>query len=394
MKLIDILRLSFGNLRRNMLRTVLTVSGVVVGIGTIVFLVSFGFGLQELAVSKVANLDALTQMSVTPGKEGTTLDQAAVDKFKQIDGVKAVSPLLRYSATINYSGNSGEAIAYGVTPKYLPLEDITVDYGSKTFSSDSADETIVTVGSLKSLKLTDPEKALGKTVELRIVKIVGTDKKEEIPLKLRIIGISKDSELKSSYIPINLIGKTSSTVFDSIKVKINEKEEMPVIRKAINSLGFPTTSVNDTVSQINQVFVIVQFVLGGFGFIALMVAAIGIFNTLTIALLERTHEIGIMKAIGGRNTDVAFVFTAEASMIGLFGGIIGVSIGWLLGKIVNVFTNYVATTLDGTASTLFSTPWWFATAVVLFAFSVSTIAGIMPARRAAKLDPLEALRYE
>ncbi len=169
---------------------------------------------------------------------------------------------------------------------------------------------------------------------------------------------------------------------------------MPVVRKAVESMGFPTTSINDTVDQINQVFVIVQFVLGGFGFVALMVAAIGIFNTLTIALLERTHEIGIMKAIGGRNTDVAFVFTAEASMIGLFGGLFGVSVGWLLGKIINLLINFVATSVGGTSNSLFSTPWWFALFVVLFAFLVSTIAGILPARRAAKLDPLEALRYE
>jgi len=394
MKIIDILRLSFGNLRRNMLRTVLTVSGVVVGIGTIVFLVSLGFGMQELAVSKVANLDALTQMSVTPGKEGTSLNQVAVEKFKSIDGVKAVSPLLRYSATINTAGYSGESIAYGITPKYLPLEDITVDYGSKTFSSNDAKETIVTLGGLKSLKLTDPEKALGKTVELKIVKVVGVDKKEEIPIQVRIIGVSKDTELKSAYLPMGVIGITDSTNFDSVKIKVDTKEQMAAVRKAVDSLGFPTSSVNDTVNQINQVFVIIQFILGGFGFIALMVAAIGIFNTLTIALLERTHEIGIMKAIGGRNTDVAFVFTAEASMIGLFGGIIGVSIGWFFGILVNILINYVATTLDGTASTLFATPWWFALSVVIFAFSVSTIAGIMPARRAAGLDPLEALRYE
>lgn len=378
-----------------MLRTVLTISGVVVGIGTIVFLVSLGFGMQELAVSKVTNLDALTQMKVTPGKEGTSLNQVAVDKFKAISGVKAVSPLLRYSATINYSGYSGESIAYGITPKYLPLEDITVDYGIESFSSDDAKETVVTLAALKSLKLDNPpENALGKTVELKVVKVVGVDKKEEIPIQVKIIGISKDTENKSAYLPIDVVGRTDLTNFDSVKIKINDKELMPAVRKAVDSLGFPTTSINDTVNDINQVFVIVQFILGGFGFIALMVAAIGIFNTLTIALLERTHEIGIMKAIGGRNTDVAFVFTAEASMIGLFGGIIGVSIGWFLGILVNVLINYVATTLEGEASTLFATPWWFALSVIIFAFSVSTIAGIMPARRAAGLDPLEALRYE
>jgi len=395
-KLLDILRLSFGNLRRNMLRTVLTVSGVVVGIGAIVFLVSLGFGLQELAVSKVANLDALTLLTVNPSqKENTLLDQDSTDKFTKISGVKAVSPLLSYPATISNDNDSGDTIAYGVVPKHFALEDVGADYGSKTFSGENANEAIVSIATLKALKLTDPAKALGQSVDLKIVKISEGSKRQETKVTVKIVGINKETSTKYIYLPLNTVNKFDGKVtFNSVKVKAGTRDEMTEVRKAIESMGYPTTSVKDTVDQINQIFTVVKIVLGGFGFIALMVAAIGIFNTLTIALLERTHEIGIMKAIGGRNTDVAFVFTAEASMIGLFGGIIGVVAGWLIGFIINQLINFVATSVGGSASTLFSTPTWFAGSVVLFAFTVSTVAGIMPARRAARLDPLEALRYE
>ena len=395
MKIIDILRLSFGNLTRNMLRTVLTISGVVVGIGAIVFLVSLGFGLQELAVSKVANLDALTLLTVNPSqKEGVSLNSEAVQKFKKIPGVTEISPVLSYPASISTSLDSGDTIAYGVDPKYLSLEDITTDYGSKTFSSNNANETIISIASLKSLKLTDPAKAIGTTVNFKIVKIISNSDKEETSLKLKIIGISKDDTTKFAYTPINVLDKFNNSTYSKIKIKTANRDSMASVRKTVESMGYPTNSVTDTVDQINQVFNIVKIVLGGFGFIALMVAAIGIFNTLTIALLERTHEIGIMKAIGGRDSDVALVFTAEASMIGLFGGIIGVSTGWLIGKGINLMINFIATSLDGSATRLFSTPLWFAGSVVGFAFFVSTVAGILPARRAAKLDPLEALRYE
>ncbi len=395
MKIIDILRLSFGNLRRNMLRTVLTISGVVVGIGAIVFLVSLGFGMQELAVSKVANLDALTLLTVnTSQKENTLLNSEAVNKFKGIEGVTDISPILSYPASISTDTDSGDTIAYGVNPKYLSLEDITVDYGSKTFSNENANEAIISIASLKALKLTDPAKALGQELGVKIVKIISNDKKEESTLKLKIIGISKDDATKFAYTPIKVLDKFQGSTYSKVKIKIAKRESMMEIRKAVESMGYPTNSVTDTVDQINQVFTIVKFVLGGFGFIALMVAAIGIFNTLTIALLERTHEIGIMKAIGGRNSDVALVFTAEASMIGLFGGLIGVSTGWLLGKGINLMINFVAVSLDGPSVKLFATPLWFAGFVVGFAFFISTVAGILPARRAAKLDPLEALRYE
>jgi len=395
MKLIDVLRLSFGNLRRNMLRTVLTISGVVVGISTIVFLVSLGFGLQNLAVSKIANLDALTLLTVNASqKEGISLDQSAIDKFKNIPKVIAVSPLLSYPAQIIVPDGSGDTIAYGVNPKYFDLEDITASYGNKEFSSDSANEAIVSVGSLKAVNMTDPATAIGKEVTFRIVKISDNNKKDEFDVKAKIVGITTDDTTKYAYMPIGLISKFDGKVFNSVKVKTAKRDDMDEVRKTIESMGYPTTSVKDTVDQINSIFVYVQWILGGFGMVALMVAAIGIFNTLTIALLERTHEIGIMKAIGGRNSDVALVFTAEASMIGLFGGSIGLATGWILGVLINLLVNFVATSVGGLATDLFYTPLWFGTFVVSFAFIISTVAGIMPARRAAKLDPLEALRYE
>jgi putative ABC transport system permease protein len=395
MKLIDIFRLSLGNLRRNMLRTVLTISGVVVGIGAIVFLVSLGFGLQNLAVSKVANLDALTLLTVSAGqKEGVVLNKEAVEKFGNIPGVIAVSPILSYPAQVIIPGASGDTIAYGVTPKFFNLEDIKADYGSKEFSDDNANEAIVSIASLKAINLTDPSTAIGKEIDFKIVKVAEGDKKEENIVKLKIVGITKEESTKYAYMPIGVINKFDGKVYNSVKLKTAKRDEMAEVRKTVESMGYPTTSVKDTVDQINQIFVIIQGILGGFGMIALMVAAIGIFNTLTIALLERTHEIGIMKAIGGRNRDVALVFTAEASMIGLFGGLIGLTTGWLLGAIINLFVNFVATSVGGAANSLFYTPVWFGSFVVIFAFVVSTIAGIMPAMRAAKLDPLEALRYE
>jgi putative ABC transport system permease protein len=378
-----------------MLRTVLTISGVVVGIGAIVFLVSLGFGLQQLAVSKVANLDALTLLTVNQSqKEGAILNQDAVDKFQNINGVVSVSPLLSYPAQIITGEDTGDTIAYGVKPEYFVLEDIKTDYGSKGFSSPEAQEVIVSIASLKEVKLTDPSTTLGKEVDFKIVKLGADNVKQENTVKLKIVGITKEEGIKYAYMPISNISKFDGKTFNTVKLKTEKREDLAEVRKTVESMGFPTNSVKDTVDQINQIFVVVQGVLGGFGMIALMVAAIGIFNTLTIALLERTHEIGIMKAIGGRNRDVALVFTMEASMIGFFGGAIGLTTGWVMGMLINLLVNFVATSVGGTSNPLFYTPLWFASFVVLFAFVISTIAGILPAVRAAKLDPLEALRYE
>lgn len=398
MKLIDVLRMALGNLKRNRMRTVLTVSGVVVGIGAIVFLVSLGFGIQNLMVRKVANLEALTVITVRPGnKEDTKINEETVKKFKSFGEVSVVSPLLSYPAQISDGAASSETIINGVIPEYFDLEDIKVDHGVK-FSGNDAKEAIVSAASLKSLNLTNPDNVLGKAYNFRIIQLddSGNIKKghENDIIKLKIVGMTNEDKTKYAYVPLSVIKELDGANYSSIKVRTAQRKQVASVRKAIESMGYPTTSVKDTVDQIDSAFVIIRSVLGGFGMIALFVAAIGIFNTMTISLLERTHEIGIMKAIGGRNGDVAKIFIAEAAIIGIMGGLLGVASGWVLGFAINAFVNFLATSVGGEANSIFFVPLNFVGIVVLFSFVVSTLAGVLPARRASKLNPLEALRYE
>lgn len=397
MKWIDIVRMAFGNLKRNKMRTVLTVSGVVVGIGAIVFLVSLGFGLQRLMVSKVANLEALTVITVRPGnKKETTITDSTITKFKTFGEVTDISPILSFPAQITEKNATSETVIYGIEPKYFGLEDIKIDYGQK-FSGDDAKEAIVSVASLKSLNLTNPDNVLGKELDFKVIQLdeSGNIKKgaNDI-LKLKIVGLTSEEKIKYSYVPIEVVKKLGQSQYSQVKIKVAQRQQVGPVRKAVESMGYPTSSVKDTVDQIDQAFVIIRSVLGGFGMIALFVAAIGIFNTMTISLLERTHEIGIMKAIGGRNKDVARMFTTESAIIGLIGGILGVCCGWLLGFTLNSLANFLAVKVGGQANSYFYTPSDFALIVIGFSFLVSTIAGIWPARRASKLNPLEALRYE
>lgn len=398
MRIIDILRMAVGNLRRNKMRTILTITGVVVGIGAIVFLVSLGFGLQELMVTKIANLDALTVITVTPGsKDDTVITSETLNKFKAFGEVVDVSPILSYPAQIDYGNTGSETVVKGIDPQFFPLEDIKVDYGSKTLNAD-AKEAIVSAASLKTLNLTNPDDVIGKELEFKIIELdaAGNVKKDQgkNTIMFKIVGMTAEDKIKYAYVPLSIVKNLDGENYSSVKVRVAERKQVANVRKAIESMGYPTTSIKDTVDQIDQAFVIVKSVLGGFGMIALFVAAIGIFNTMTISLLERTHEIGIMKAIGGRNRDVALVFTAEAAMIGILGGLFGVLSGWALGLAIGGLVNFIATSVGGEANNYFSTPIDFALIVITFSFIVSTVAGIWPAKRAARLNPLEALRYE
>lgn len=398
MKWIDIFRMAFGNLARNKMRTSLTVMGVIVGIGAIIFLVSLGFGLQQLMINQVANLDALTVVTVRPNVEkNIIINQETIDKFKGLADISDVSPLLTYPAQVSaVGGDSSETIINGIVPKYVGLEDVTINAGNDQFSGEEAQEAVLSGTVIKNLKIANDSDVIGKEYNFRVIQLddSGNIKKghENDILKLKIIGVSDES--KFTYVPLNLLKKLGADKYSSVKVKVVQRKQVAAVRKTIESMGYPTNSVKDTVDQIENAFVIVRTVLFGFGFIALSVAAIGIFNTMTISLLERTHEIGIMKAIGGRDKDVSRIFTAEASMIGFLGGVFGVVSGWLLGQAINLLVNFLATSVGGQPNNFFYMPLDFAGYVVLFAFGISTLAGVWPARRAAKLNPLEALRYE
>lgn len=401
MKIIDIIRMAIGNLRRNKMRTYLTVLGVSIGIGAIVFLVSLGFGLQSLSVKKITAIEAINVINVDKGQTPEAqLTKETVKKFKATDGVVGVSRTYLLSAKFSLNGKETTCTLEGIDPQFSSLEDITTEGGlGRNLQEGKEDEVVVTRAALKIFDFKEAQDALGKEA---LFKIIVLDK-EKRPVetknpaaspRLKIVGITKEDEKSYVYTNIENLEKLGIDFYSSLKVKVSSKDKIKPVKKTIESFGFPTTSIEDKIAQIDQIFLIAKIILGGFGMIALLVASIGIFNTMTIALLERTHEIGVMKAIGSNNYDIKRMFITEASIIGFLGGMLGVGLGYLVGFLINMLVNFLAVTFGGQANQIFFTPLWFTFGAVIFAFMVSTLAGIYPARRAARLNPIEALRYE
>jgi len=210
------------------------------------------------------------------------------------------------------------------------------------------------------------------------------------------LGVVQDDSTAFSYIPINSIASELSekVSYNSLKVKVKDKSQIPSMKEKFTSMGYSVTTIADTISQVDQIFRIIQIILAFFGLVALLVASIGMFNTMTIALLERTRDIGIMKAIGVRDRDVSRIFLSEAAIIAGAGGIIGVVGGWATAKLVNIGVNMLAISVGGEPETLFATPIVFALGIVIFSFFVGILTGLYPSRRASRLNPLDALRYE
>ena len=187
---------------------------------------------------------------------------------------------------------------------------------------------------------------------------------------------------------------TDQPVYSSVSVRVKNPSQVQTVEDAIKKMGFNTFSILDASRSIQQFFKVLDVFLGIFGSLALAVAFIGIVNTLVMAILERRREIGIMKAVGASDGDVKRLFFAEAGAMGILGGIVGVALGWAIGQLINLGTNVYLKRQSFPPEHFWSVPWWLVVFALVFSFLVSLAAGLYPAGRAARLDPVQALRYE
>jgi putative ABC transport system permease protein len=183
-------------------------------------------------------------------------------------------------------------------------------------------------------------------------------------------------------------------VYSSVSVRVKNPAQIRTVEDAVKKMGFNSFSILDATRSLQQFFAVLDLFLGIFGSLALAVASIGIVNTLVMAILERRREIGIMKAIGASDRDVEKLFFAEAGAMGILGGFVGVALGWAIGQVINLGTNVYLKRQSLPPEHFWLVPWWLVGAAIGFAFVVSLAAGLYPAGRAARLDPVQALRYE
>ena len=180
----------------------------------------------------------------------------------------------------------------------------------------------------------------------------------------------------------------------SLVVRMKGSRDVKTAQEAIKKMGFSTFSILDASKGLNKFFIFLDLFLAIFGSLALAVASLGIVNTLVMAILERRREIGIMKALGASDIDVKKLFFVEAGAMGALGGVLGIVLGWAIGRIINFGTNIYLVKQDITPENFWFVPWWLVSGALAFAVVVSLIAGLYPASRAARLDPVQALRHD
>jgi putative ABC transport system permease protein len=393
-----ILVLAFKNLIGHKMRTILTAGGVAISVGFVVFLVSLGLGLQQISTNQIANIDALKNLEVTPGKSKIiNVNDDSLHKFSTLSNVTEVEASLSNPAEVSYNGSSIDVVAYGKNSGYINLE--SPKYLIKgAYSSDIANEAIVNSELLNRLGIKTPSAIIGKEISIQTLlksdsQVAGSTAKK-LTYQLKVVGVIDDKTAPYLYLPLNLFIRDGLVNYTEALVRVKTKDDVDKVKAQVENLGYQTSSIKQTVDQINQFFAVFQVILLSFGGISIIVACLGVFNTLTISLLEKTREVGFMKALGSTRVDIYKLFIAESLTIGLMGSVVGITSGYLLGNAINLGILGLAKATGNQAVALFYMPMQFVLYIIATALLISFLTGLYPAFRAARINPLDALRYE
>lgn len=452
MKAGDLAELALRNLREAVLRSSLTTLGVAVGVASLVAWLSLGIGLQALASKRLSSSGLFDTVIVTqrrnmqgmrrppsevaPAPESRPLDDDAKREFEKLPNVVEVYSQVRFPTEVRYNGNPYSTVVAGIPASAQENGSFDGMQGS-FFSSPTADEAILQIEFAKDLS-GQPANLIGKDLIVRYVERqalpqagVGSSSSDDgggglaggfsvVPRekKLHIVGVI-ETEPAAGFggfgsgrllIPLEVASSLRAAqvndlrdavratngkpVYASLTVRAKSPSLVEGIETAIKNMGFGTFSLLDATKNLRVFFAIFDMLLLIFGGLALAVATLGIINTLVMAILERRREIGILKALGAADRDVKQLFFVEASVMGLLGGILGVGFGWLVGRAVTIGTNLYLKRQGLPGTDVFFVSWWLVLLAILLAVLVSLAAGVYPASRAAKLNPVEALRYE
>ncbi len=441
MKPFDLLRLIFGNLSRRKARVALTAIGVVIGTAAVVILVSLAIGLQRSANEQLYGIGDLTQIQVNPsyggemvmspsgggGKGGGGLDDprlltnSALDELRAIPGVESVIPreYIMTGAMLKFQKLEAGVNIIGIGTDDLSALGIEASEGTTALGRG-----VIVIGVMIPNNFYDPFLRPGQDpptppvlmdqqIQMVVSKWDAEGKEIRKNISLRVVGVLKETRGESDwsiYMPLEQVKLLNEWAmnrrinynkegYSQVIVKVSDVEQVLAISEQITEMGFQAFTPQSFVQGINNFYQILQIIFGGVGAIALLVAAIGIANTMAMSILERTREIGLMKAVGATNRNVLAIFLGEAAGIGFLGGLGGVIVGWLAGQAINVIAIVYLAGQAGSQggvppSVAVYTPVWLPIFALIFSTFIGMLSGLYPALRAATMIPVLALKYE
>jgi putative ABC transport system permease protein len=421
MRISDYIEQSFANLLKKKLRTFLTTFGVVIGIGALVSMFAFGKGMQKNVTGTFEELDLFNYMSVyprseraaarpsnpnsadNPGQQIRLLDDEFLSELAEIDGVEWAFPEIRFPALVRFGEKEEFTLVQALPTKICQAGYIRLRAGA-FYSSDEEHCLIVSDSFLRRMSIKKPQTVIGQELELSTLTVdFGLSNIANVVSFLRGTGLPF-SRQSYSFKTMKKISLTSVSDFfqspqrqqgySAVGVKLSSPRYVETVKEQLEESGFRTFAFVDQFEEIKKVFFFMDMFLFAIGMIAIFISALGIINTMVMSILERYKEIGIMKAVGASDLDVRRIFLFESGMIGLLGGVFGLLLGWMVSILINQLANHFTARQGVPKMDYFSFPWWLCVGAVGFSILVSLLAGVYPTLRAARVDPVVALRHD
>jgi putative ABC transport system permease protein len=453
MRISDYIGQACGNLWKKKLRTFLTTSGVVIGIGALVCMFAFGQGVQRNVTAQFNKLDLFNYVNVyarggdrgprrhhDPDEEGwrakgggaadansPRLDSQFLEGVKKIDGVETAFPELRFPAQIRLGDKEQFTLVQVLSADICRSGPMPLRTG-RCYDANEPNGLVISDSLLRRMGVDEPSEAIGRHIEIatlsldlsltNILRMVLSPGAQALPIAresygFTVTGVAERMPfggMSDVYIAPEAAGgmrKLSLTSiwdffqptgeaanYPSITVKVKSVKDIARVKKELESRGYRTWALLDQLDQMRIGFLIMDMVLIAVGMIGVTVASLGIVNTMVMSILERYREIGIMKAVGATDGDVQRIFLFESGAIGLLGGLFGLTLGWLVSAIINEVVNAIMSRQAAPRMEYFSFPWWLCLGAIAFSILVSLAAGVFPTRRAARVDPVVALRHD
>lgn len=433
----DLIDMALRNLLKRKVRTFLTILGVVIGTASIVVMVSIGIGMNESFANQLESWGSLQVINVySPNSnshydssessnkkqnKNVKLDAAAVDGFRQMSNVEAVTPVKTTYFMLASGKYVADANIIGIEPSTMEAMGYKVDAG-RTLNDEDV-RSIVVGGGVEfydpklnwemrwsmeqpKLELLDTKVEVSydwnvgtrhadKSIKTQKYEVVGTMPAEGsnswsviMPLKeVEKLQKAQQEWQKKKYGSPNSNNQQSKE-YEQVMVKVNDINRVQAVQQEITDMGYRASSLTDQLNTMKETTKMLRMVLGAIGAISLVVAAIGITNTMVMSIYERTREIGIMKVIGASLLDIKLLFLTEAAFIGLAGGIVGAGVSFATSKLVNWVAMQQASDMTS------SIPLWLYFGAVAFATVIGVLSGYIPAQRAMRLSALTAIKTE
>lgn len=431
MKLNDLLVFSLRNLSRRKLRTILTLLSILIGTSFIILMISFGLGMQKSNEEMIESMGGLTNITVRSNdyfrpemendNKSKVLNDSKVKSFAAMEGVKDVLPVIEInSASILIKNYDAYATIKGVDVNKMEEFGYTIEEGSN-ITQNSDDEYIFSNIHIYNNKTGEPIDNIDIMKEKPIIRIgwkdvqseMETGKKTYIDFKFKPIGRtgganSYDPEILMNYKTakklymaeqeLNLSGDSKKKIterdipYSYIMIKANTLEDVKPLQDELNEMGYMTQSNLEFNESMQEQVRTIQLVFGAIGAVALLVAAIGIANTMIMSIYERTKEIGIMKVVGASIKNIRDIFLIESTMVGLIGGILGVLLSLLVSFILNKYLFGGGDDMGGGFSSYI--PVWLMLVSAIFSAVIGLLSGLLPAIRATKISAIDAIRTE